>query len=383
VEGNQLCDNCKPLVSSQSNQVEKPSNKRDSSAVVSPGNEQNVNKRVCTKETNELSFDIELLADMTKDQLLKQARIFATQARNFQKLYNDAKQALEAEKQKLQQYKIAFAEKAFAALTSTARPQAGSYAAVVRGGRDENIPARSTLVVTIDQTDRDQPIDAKLMDNLLDSKNKGPVAQQVSRKDDKVYVTFADAVESARAQTIMESKAECKAIFKPIGTQVRMYPAIGLYADISDVRELENDIRFRNPCARDTLQKVIVTKRLKNGAGIETGLGHIKLLFNSAAARDRILNQNRMFTEGKAIRVVEVDANREVRRCYKCQKYGHTQQHCSDTVRCGHCAGQHSTGECRSGSKRCINCHGEHASGDRTCPEQVKEVRKYRLRFLE
>jgi hypothetical protein len=253
VEDNQLCGNCKPLVSSQSNQVEKPSNKRDSSAVVSPGNEQNVNKRVCTKATNELSFDIELLADMTKDQLLKQARIFATQARNFQKLYNDAKQALEAEKQKLQQYKIAFAEKAFAALTSTARPQAGSYAAVVRGGRDENIPARSTLVVKIDQTDRDQPIDVKLMDNLLDSKNKGPVAQQVSRKDDKLYVTFADAVESARAQTIMESKAECKAIFKPIGTQVRMYPAIGLYADISDVRELENDIRFRNPCARDTL----------------------------------------------------------------------------------------------------------------------------------
>jgi hypothetical protein len=113
------------------------------------------------------------------------------------------------------------------ALTSTARPQAGSYAAVVRGGRDGNIPARSTLVVKIDQMDRDQPIDAKLMDNLLDSKNKVPVAQQVSRKEDKLYVTFADAVESARAQTIMESKAECKAIFKPIGTQERMYPLIG------------------------------------------------------------------------------------------------------------------------------------------------------------
>jgi hypothetical protein len=55
-----------------------------------------------------------------------------------------------------------------------------------------------------------------------------------------------------------------------------------------------------------------------------------------------------------------------VRRCFKCQKYGHTQELCSKPVVCGKCAGNHRTLECAVEPRawKSLNCTGCQKAGN-------------------
>ena len=82
----------------------------------------------------------------------------------------------------------------------------------------------------------------------------------------------------------------------------------------------------------------------------------------------------------------EVDWNREVRRCYNCQKYGHIAKDCPQKAAptCGNCTGAHDSRQCDGKApKKCVNCHGRHRSGDAHCPEQIKMVKRMRARLEE
>ena len=70
-----------------------------------------------------------------------------------------------------------------------------------------------------------------------------------------------------------------------------------------------------------------------------------------------------------------------VKRCYKCQKFGHVSSECSGKTVCGHCAGPHSSWECTvshdESKKCCINCKNKtdhtlsstnHAASSFNCP---------------
>ncbi|KAH0607165.1 uncharacterized protein H6S33_003153, partial [Morchella sextelata] len=70
-------------------------------------------------------------------------------------------------------------------------------------------------------------------------------------------------------------------------------------------------------------------------------------------------------------------------QCAKCLEYGHRQEKCKNSGKCGHCAGEHLTSfhpcnECQGGYKcthtpiRCLNCKGIHKASDPACPERVK-----------
>ncbi|GBN45477.1 hypothetical protein AVEN_100347-1 [Araneus ventricosus] len=56
-------------------------------------------------------------------------------------------------------------------------------------------------------------------------------------------------------------------------------------------------------------------------------------------------------------------------RCFKCQRFGHSQSTCRGTLTCARCAvaGHESTG-CTSDEK-CANCKGGHTSFSRSCPK--------------
>jgi hypothetical protein len=70
-------------------------------------------------------------------------------------------------------------------------------------------------------------------------------------------------------------------------------------------------------------------------------------------------------------------------RCYRCQKFGHTQQRCASNLVCGHC-GENGHGEepC-SNPPHCVNCSGAHASADRRCPVFLDEKAIQELRVKD
>ena len=61
------------------------------------------------------------------------------------------------------------------------------------------------------------------------------------------------------------------------------------------------------------------------------------------------------------------------RRCFRCQKLGHSKTFCTGEQVCENC-GQpgHLRGDC-SGSPYCVNCKGDHPSTSRDCPLWKKE----------
>ncbi|KAK4695237.1 hypothetical protein P7C71_g2477, partial [Lecanoromycetidae sp. Uapishka_2] len=69
------------------------------------------------------------------------------------------------------------------------------------------------------------------------------------------------------------------------------------------------------------------------------------------------------------------DDNREIKRCARCQGYGHFHQRCRAPYRCGRCAKQHATGTCVSKTLKCASCDGKHRAGSKLCPVRAKEKR--------
>ena len=109
--------------------------------------------------------------------------------------------------------------------------------------------------------------------------------------------------------------------------------------------------------------------------------GHVKICFRNKAVRDEALRKGRIFVFDTSHRIVEFDLNREVRRCFNCQRYGHTQHNCkAQFSACGKCASRHRTKGCTENKDawKCVNCSGAHQSDHRDCSEQIKVITRYR-----
>ena len=55
-------------------------------------------------------------------------------------------------------------------------------------------------------------------------------------------------------------------------------------------------------------------------------------------------------------------------RCFKCQRFGHTKQHCKSVAQCAKCSSPaHGANECNSVEPKCVNCKGGHPSYSKDC----------------
>ena len=52
----------------------------------------------------------------------------------------------------------------------------------------------------------------------------------------------------------------------------------------------------------------------------------------------------------------------QIKQCFNCCQWGHTQASCNRARRCGECAGTHQTRECPRKSVLCCNCGKDHKS---------------------
>lgn len=248
-------------------------------------------------------------------------------------------------------------------------PAKTSYASAARG------PACPVLIANF--AEGAKPADRVSLtdvDKLLGAGLDGPVPQRVRQKDDKLFITLKNPDDYERAKDIIEKKPECSTMFKSVTKSNALYPAVALFVNLSYLPGMKEELMYRNDDLRDKVHscELVYTKPGSN-------VGHVKILLTCRETRDNLL-----FCEGVDVfnsrpRVVEVDLNREVRRCFNCQGYGHGQKTCRlKTPKCGKCSGAHRTNTCKSKDKKCVHCYGQHHSGDKTCPAQVKAVARYR-----
>ena len=266
---------------------------------------------------------------------------------------------------------MAFADQMFARLSSQTSPSPSA--------QQTGTATRSTLVLAVGETSEEdnpaQNFDLSSLDKMLGAGRGGPAPQAVKFSDGKVAVTFASVAQSGLAKSILENNPECKKVIQSISTQRRLYPAKALFVDLTNISRLGKEIALRNPHIGESVKVIKPIHRSGDGKD-----GHVKLLFDSASARDEAIQRGTLFVEGRRIRVVEIDWSREVRRCYKCQKYGHLARQCTlppERSTCGYCSGQHKSSDCdRSKPNKCANCGGGHPAGDLRCPEQIKMGRR-------
>ena len=65
----------------------------------------------------------------------------------------------------------------------------------------------------------------------------------------------------------------------------------------------------------------------------------------------------------------------KIKRCSRCQGYGHLCQGCSAPYQCGKCAEKHPTETCTSRRSKCASCGGGHKAGYKNCPAKAKARR--------
>lgn len=267
-------------------------------------------------------------------------------------------------KEEVTKIKIEFADKFLkASCQGCMKP---TYAAVLKN-------VTTTLTADFPESqDTNESDHLTRVENIL-LKEDGPIPQQVKVRNNKMYITFNDHSDMERAKNIL-SKSDAEELpctsFTPLKVKSA---AVVLHVDISNMEELRSKITHRNPLISSCIEDIKIIHKKQD----ETN-GHVKLILSSSSARDALLSKGKLFVDNTAYRVVPIDPNREVKRCFNCQRYGHTQQNCrSATPTCGKCAESHRTRDCSSNVLKCANCKANHQTGDRRCPLQMKAVERY------
>jgi hypothetical protein len=175
---------------------------------------------------------------------------------------------------------------------------------------------------------------------LFSAGQKRDQLQKLSKK--KVTSSLHhSALESGRAKAILEAKPN---LVRTIHTKDIFYPAIALIINVSDLPTLHKELVLRNDFIGSSLKKIIPIFKSK----VNPEVGHVKLLFDSAPTTNTIIERQNVSAFGK-FHAVKLDWNREVRRCFNCQQYGHVAKTCTaSAARCGWFASDNDTRSCTS-----------------------------------
>ena len=370
----QICPPCKEKSGSPQVRHTTPGTKRNINSVISPSEIQtddtSKNRRfsvpVQTADEDDILFhlDPDSLKEMNINELIDQVQRVARVARKYQALHQQSLFELNEEKNLFAEYKIAFADNAFKTLIHQKNiTETPSVTATP-----------STIVVDISEEKKEEAFDTQRLDAILGSKSNGPVAETITRKDNKLYLSFKDALESGKAKSILEREPECTKLFSSIAAQPKFFSVVVHHANITDLAHLEEEILLRNSFTGNSIRSIKIIYRSKK----DPSFGHVKILFDQARIRDAVISRGKIYADGRRLNAVETDLNKEVRRCYKCQRYGHLAKPCTASITCGRCAGAHDTKDCKSSALKCVNCEKNHRSGDTRCVEQVKAVKRLR-----
>ena len=181
---------------------------------------------------------------MNINELIDQVQRVARVARQYQALHQQSLFELNEEKNLFAECKIAFADNAFKTLIHQKNiTETPSVTATP-----------STIVVDISEEKKEEAFDTQRLDAILGSKSNGPVAETITRKDNKLYLSFKVALESGKAKSILECKPECTKLFSSIAAQPKFFSAVVHHANITDLDHLEEEILLRNSFIEDSIR---------------------------------------------------------------------------------------------------------------------------------
>ncbi|EFX65969.1 hypothetical protein DAPPUDRAFT_332668 [Daphnia pulex] len=266
-------------------------------------------------------------AELTKLPLQQLIGIILAQQSKMNKLIakrNSSEDALYAEKMKtkdleenfnktsaeLLQAKLCFAEDF---LSTMKRP--ATYADAVKSKQPES-PGPVTLIADLCNGELNVP-ELKAIEDLLGSRDGGPVAQSSFHRDGKLFITFGQQKEMDTAIHILNSAPNAKEVISATSLPKKLYLMIirdVMTTNYSGPAEIIADLNCvdGNRClkAHVTRANVIFTNK-------RSGKSLVKLLIDSRDARDEALSRGRIYSKsGASYATVAVNPEREIRRCY-------------------------------------------------------------------
>ena len=275
--------------------------------------------------------------------------------------------------------KIVLADKVIASFRSSVvgRRSGASFADVVKNGPASGC---STLVARLHPSVSGKPIDQQIMDSLLGAPAAdAPVPQSIRQGKDGVFVTFEDDSQRDRAKAIIESNASGSALFESVQVKPLYLPLVLRRIPLGEPEEIRAELARRNPSVAAHLHSVRFVFKEERA-----GTGHLRILLSSRLAYDQCLSRGKLFLFNRSYWVSESDWNREVRRCFKCSRYGHITVHCrASRETCGKCSGVHRAAACTAdrGAFKCPNCWENHEAGSSSCRFQISAVIRYKSRL--
>jgi hypothetical protein len=182
-------------------------------------------------------------------------------------------------------------------------------------------------------------------------------------------IRFRDAqsAETARNNTawLEELGNETKLVKPRFGVVVHRVPTEDFALDREKQEGIEKIMGKNNLTEKGfQIKDIAWLKKKDRPLGRSASMG---IWLNTPEAAELIIN-NGLLVGQRYIGSVE-PYKVELKRCHRCQRFGHLAWSCKEQVKCGHCSGQHDQRHCPPGIRpRCADCNGEHPTGDRRCP---------------
>lgn len=239
----------------------------------------------------------------------------------------------------------------------------------------ENI--RSFLLI-----DKSNPIEKAALSSVIADNGLQVHKTSVNKQGDTV-VCLRDAGERTKLkETLVKSNPDIK--LREPRVRHPHIAAVGVPKGFANEKQLEESFLKQNSAVAQHLSanknsefKVLKIKPTRNDENVFQAI-----LTVSPDIRDIIRSHsNRLFVIDISCRVYDQYL---VRRCNKCQGFGHYAKFCNDNPICGHCAQNgHDTNTCtlKTSPAKCINCknnehsadHMSHAATDPNCPSYIDQ----------
>lgn len=258
-----------------------------------------------------------------------------------------------------------------------------------------NLPGRYSIVAKSTAPINDQQLVEILRKNL--PKNSFIVRQQLSVYRNAMFFKISITKGSNNTeQRVVELLTDPKTVGMlgiSYGSPLEIVPFKSSYRKEREEQQLAKQVVARNVptgYTEDYLQHEVmrydeaVGQQIKSYHRIRTGddgrpSPSLRVVCVDTAAADSLLLKG-LRIEGILFQCERPLQRPRAERCYRCQRSGHRQNTCKQTVRCGKCTQEHDTNSCEveQNSYKCCNCSGQHAVWYPGCASNRQEVAKKR-----
>lgn len=195
-------------------------------------------------------------------------------------------------------------------------------------------------------------------------------------RDGGVVINCADSGESDKFRKMASDKLAANYEIKEVASLLPRIKIVGL-SEKFEADELISCLRLQNNTVilPDSECKFLTLKSLRKREDVFQATMQV-----DRQTYGRVLASGRLFVGYDNCAVYDAI---EVKRCYRCSKFGHFSKECRQRVVCPKCSENHNVKECKSTQEKCVNCvevnnklglgfDVNHAAWDGQCPAYLR-----------